>query len=81
MKENLTLSQAIEFSETIEGLEANLHGLHKPTQKEMGGRGINRVDEEEASVKKQQRCDRYMHNMPTATVKATTPPSRSSKKG
>ena len=65
MTENLTLDQAIEFAETIEGLEANLHGLHKPTQREMGGRGVNRVDEEEASVnqlQKPQRSDRYRHN-------------------
>ncbi len=56
MTKNLTLNQAIEFAEieNIEGVyEANLHGLHKPTQKEMGGRGFNRVDEEEAASLRQ----------------------------
>ena len=59
LTENLDLAQAIEIAQAIEGLEANLQGLHKPTEKELGGR-INFVgeNEDEASVshvQKQQR--------------------------
>ena len=61
LTEDLTLNRAIEIAQNFEGLEANLQGLHKPTEREMGGRKVNFLDdEEEASInqlKKHQRSD------------------------
>jgi hypothetical protein len=51
LKEDLTLEQAIEIAIIFEGLDANLRGLHKPTERELGRRTINELQaEEEESV-------------------------------
>ena len=42
---------AIEIAINFEGLDANLRGLHKPTERELGRRTINELQaEEEESV-------------------------------
>jgi hypothetical protein len=38
--ENLTLEKAIEIATTLENLEANLKGLHAPTEKELRKHGM-----------------------------------------
>ena len=51
LKEDLKLEQAIEIAINFEGLDANLRGLHKPTERELGRRTINELQaEEEESV-------------------------------
>ena len=45
--ENLDLAKAIDLATNFENLEANLNGLHAPTERELGRQGINRIEGEE----------------------------------
>ena len=45
--ENLTLEKAVELATTLENLDANLKGLHAPTEKELRKHGVGRIDQQE----------------------------------
>ena len=45
--ENLTLVKAVELATTLENLDANLKGLHAPTEKELRKHGVGRIDQQE----------------------------------
>ena len=46
--ENLTLEKAIEIATTLENLEANLKGLHAPTEKELRKHGVGHIAQQES---------------------------------
>ena len=47
--DKLDLTKAIEIATNFENLEANLNGLHAPTEREIGRQGINKIEGQGAS--------------------------------
>jgi hypothetical protein len=46
--ENLTLEKAVEIATTLENLDANLKGLHAPTEKELRKHGVGHIGQQES---------------------------------
>jgi hypothetical protein len=62
--ENLTLAKAIEIATSLENLDANVKGLHAPTEKEMTRRGVGHITEEDCESVNAMRHNQRHSNPP-----------------
>ena len=63
--ENLTLAKAIEIATSLENLDANVKGLHAPTEKEMTRRGVGHITEEDCESVNAMRHNQRHETQPT----------------